>query len=164
MHGQKLVVGSRLYRAAQLSGQLEYRLSTRREGVSDSGRVHAPPVFIERKHAEARLANEVLDLHVGSRIGQIDGGVAREASRFAKVAQDRALIRALLGRAAQLRDGNHGNAKLARQAFQGARDRRDLLDPVVIPTRTAMHQLQIVEIGRAAGRERLYSASVAVSS
>src|SRR5450759_5342872 len=61
--------------------------------------------------------------------------------RLTKVAQDRALVRA----AAQLRDGDHRNAQLASQSLESARNRRDLLDPVVVASGATVHQLQVVD-------------------
>src|ERR1700694_1749406 len=64
---------------------------------------------------------------------------------FAKVAEDRPLVRTLLRRPAQLRDGDHRYPKLACQTLQSARDRRDLLHPIVIAAGAPMHELQVVD-------------------
>src|SRR5450759_3998197 len=64
-----------------------------------------------------------------------------DASAFTKVAQDGALVRALLGGAAQLRDSDHRDPKLSSQSLERARDRRHLLDPVVVASGAAVHQL-----------------------
>src|SRR5256885_14178590 len=45
------------------------------------------------------------------------------ATAFAEVAEDRALVGPLLGRTAQLRDGDNRDAQLAGQSLQRARDR-----------------------------------------
>src|ERR1700681_1754626 len=74
-----------------------------------------------------------------------DVRILLNASALAKVAQDRALVGTLLGSAAQLRDGDHRDAQLTGQSLERTRDRRDLLDTVVIPARSTMHQLQVVD-------------------
>src|SRR5258708_5573442 len=68
-----------------------------------------------------------------------------DTSRFSQIAQDRALVWTLFGSAAELRDGDHGDAQLASQSFEGARDRGDLLDTVVVATRATVHQLEVVD-------------------
>src|SRR5437868_3049995 len=72
-------------------------------------------------------------------------GVLLDGSALAKVAQDRSFVRALLWRAAQLRNCYHRDAKFASKTLQCARDRGDLLDTVVFTPGTAMHELQVVD-------------------
>src|SRR5712692_6320089 len=74
-----------------------------------------------------------------------DVRVLLDTSAFAKVAQDRALVWTLLWGAAQLRDRDYRNAKLASKTFQRTRDGRDLLHPIVVTSRTTVHELQIVD-------------------
>src|ERR1700681_4137937 len=66
-------------------------------------------------------------------------------TRLTKVTEDWAFIWALLRCAAQLRDRDHRDAQLTCQSLERTRDRRDLLDTVVIPARSTMHQLQVVD-------------------
>src|SRR5579864_7849218 len=61
-----------------------------------------------------------------------DVRVLLDAARLPEVAEDRSLVRPLLGRAAQLRDGDHRDPELTRQSLQSARDGRNLLDAIVV--------------------------------
>src|SRR6266851_1778665 len=61
------------------------------------------------------------------------------APALSQVAQNRSLVRALLGSSAQLRDGDDRNAQLTRQPFQCTRYRGDLLHAVVIATGASVH-------------------------
>src|SRR5260221_599162 len=74
-----------------------------------------------------------------------DVRVLLDRARLAKVAQDRAFVGTLFRCTAQLRDRDHRDAQLASQSLQCARDRRHLLDAVVVASRTTVHQLQVVD-------------------
>ena len=60
------------------------------------------------------------------------------------------MVRARLGRAAQLRERDHGDVQFLGESLQSARDRRQLQGPVVEPP-AATHELQVVhdDIGHA---------------
>src|SRR5579862_9186548 len=71
--------------------------------------------------------------------------VLLDLTRFPEVGQDRFLLpAALLDRAAELRERDHGSVQLAREALQSAGDLADLLDPALDAPLVA-HQLEIVD-------------------
>src|SRR5581483_7567069 len=141
----KLVVRGGADRPAKCCDHPEGWLPTRGKGIRHSFRAEHPVGFVERENPEVSLPDQISDRNVLTGIRQVHQAVAGDASGLSKVAQDRALVGPLLGGAAQLRDRDHGNAQLSREALQGAGDCRDLLYAVVVAARAAVHQLQVVD-------------------
>ena len=71
-------------------------------------------------------------------------GVLLDRARLAQVGEHRALVRALLDAAVELRERDDRALELARERLEPARDLADLLDAVVRPA-VAAHQLQVVD-------------------
>src|ERR1700704_1900333 len=83
---------------------------------------------------------------LGAKKKHDDVRVLLDAARFSQIAQDRTLVWTLFGCTAQLRDRNHRDSQLTSQTLEGSRDRRHLLDTVVITSRRpAVHQLQVID-------------------
>ena len=71
-------------------------------------------------------------------------GILLDSARFAQVGHDRTFVRALLQRAVQLGQRDHGTTEFFRQAFQAPRNLGNLRGAVVA-RRIGRHQLQVID-------------------